>query len=195
MLLSTNPIALAETAVDSRIDRHDRRQQVKAACKPCRIRKGKCDGHRPCRWCRDHEGVCEYEVEAGETRTQAIKRRYEDLSREHLALLEIIDIAALRPDAGDILRQLKSGMKINDLLGSLKEAKDIDEVEDKHIGRGAPQHVHCHSRSGCDVLEDRAVECGRDVTGQGDVGNSDEAGRRMSRHSYPEIVWQEPAYS
>jgi hypothetical protein len=51
----------------------------------------------------------------------ATKRKYEDLEQEHNALLELIDIAAMRSDAGDILRQLKNGRKVGDLLGLLKE--------------------------------------------------------------------------
>ena len=98
-----------------------RRQQVAAACKACQTRKGKCDGQRPCTWCRDKEKVCEYEVQAGETRMGAHKRKYEDLEQEHNALLELVDIAALRPDARDILQQLRNGRKVGDLLGLLKE--------------------------------------------------------------------------
>ncbi|GAB7331064.1 hypothetical protein MBLNU13_g02554t1 [Cladosporium sp. NU13] len=98
-----------------------RRQQIAAACKVCQTRKGKCDGQRPCTWCRDKGKVCEYEVQVGETRMRASKRKYEDLEQEHNALLELIDIAALRPDARDILQQLRNGRKVDDLLGLLKE--------------------------------------------------------------------------
>jgi hypothetical protein len=52
---------------------------------------------------------------------RASKRKYEDLEEEHTALLELIDIAALRSDARDILQQLKRGRKAGDLLGLLKE--------------------------------------------------------------------------
>jgi hypothetical protein len=52
---------------------------------------------------------------------RASKRKYEDLEQEHTALLELIDIAALRPDARDILQQLRNGRKVGDLLGLLKE--------------------------------------------------------------------------
>jgi hypothetical protein len=98
-----------------------RRKQIATACKVCQARKGKCDGQRPCAWCRDKEKVCEYEVLVGETRMRATKRKYEDLEQEHNALLELIGIAALRSDARDILQQLKNGRKIGDLLGLLKE--------------------------------------------------------------------------
>jgi hypothetical protein len=105
-----------------------RRQQIAAACKICQARKGKCDGQRPCQWCRDKEKVCEYEVLVGETRMRATKRKYEDLEnehkdleREHNSLLELLDIAARRSDARDILQQLRHGRKVVDLLGLLKE--------------------------------------------------------------------------
>ena len=98
-----------------------RRQQIAVACKVCQARKGKCDGQRPCAWCRDKEKSCEYEVHVGETRMRASKRKYEDLEQEHTALLELIDIAALRSDARDILQQLRNGRKVGDLLGLLKE--------------------------------------------------------------------------
>jgi hypothetical protein len=98
-----------------------RRQQITAACRVCQARKGKCDGQRPCAWCRDKEKVCEYEVLVGETRMRATKRKYEDLEQEHNALFELINIVALRPDARDILQQLKNGRQVGDLLGLLKE--------------------------------------------------------------------------
>jgi hypothetical protein len=60
-------------------------------------------------------------VLVGETRMRATKRKYEDLEEEHTALLELIDIAALRSDARDILQQLKRGRKVGDLLGLLKK--------------------------------------------------------------------------
>ena len=98
-----------------------RRQQIAAACKICQNRKGKCDGQRPCAWCRDKEKVCEYEVEVGETRMGATKRKYEDLEQEHNSLLELVEIASRRSDARDILQQLQRGRKVGDLLGLLKE--------------------------------------------------------------------------
>jgi hypothetical protein len=101
--------------------RRTRRQQIAAACKVCQARKGKCDGQRPCAWCRDKKKVCEYEGLVGETRVRATKRKYEDLEQEHNALLELIDIAAVRSDARDILQQLKNGRKVGDVLGLLKE--------------------------------------------------------------------------
>jgi hypothetical protein len=194
--LFTNLTALEADAPDSRTDQRARRQQIEVACKSCQVRKGKCDGQRPCGWCRNRKKTCEYEAGLGETRTRARKRKYEDLKQEHRALLEIVDIAALRPDAGDILQQLKSGRGVRDLLGSLKEAKNIDEVEveDEHIGLKAARYVRYHSRSGCDVLEERAVEWRRGVTGQGDINNVDGAGRGLSRHFYPDILWSEPGY-
>lgn len=167
-----------------------RRQQISAACMSCQVRKGKCDGQRPCRWCRDHEQPCEYEVEAGETRGRARKRRYEDLKHEHLALLELVNIAALRPDSGEILQQLKSGRKVRDLLGSLKEGDTIDDGENSHVGLGASRHTHCH-RCGCDVLETRAVQWGRGVTGQGEIDDVDNTERGASRRVYPEILGPE----
>jgi hypothetical protein len=54
-------------------------------------------------------------------RVRATKRKYEDLEQEHNALLELIDIAAVRSDARKILQQLKTGRKVVDVLGLLKE--------------------------------------------------------------------------
>lgn len=108
-----------------------RRQQIGVACKSCQVRKGKCDGQRPCKWCRDHETPCKYEAEAGETLTGARKRKYEDLEHEHLALLELVSIAALRPDAGEILQQFKNGRRAGDLVILLKEG---DITYQNHLG-------------------------------------------------------------
>lgn len=108
-----------------------RRQQTAAACKPCQARKGKCDGQRPCKWCRHRRLECEYEVKDGESRAHARKRKFEDLEQEHTALLELVDIAARRRDAADILKQLRGGRSVDDLLALLKEG---DITYQSHLG-------------------------------------------------------------
>jgi len=62
---------------------------------------------------------------------RANKRKYEDIEQEHLQLLELIDIAALRSDARDILQQVKRGRKVGELLGLLKEG---DVTYEAHLG-------------------------------------------------------------
>ncbi|KAK6434449.1 hypothetical protein LTR95_009366 [Oleoguttula sp. CCFEE 5521] len=108
-----------------------RRHQIAVACEQCRRRKVKCNGTRPCTEC-DLRGVpCVYEAQAGETRTQAVKRKYEDLEQSHDALLELIDLAASRRDALDILSRVKHGDDIHDMLARLKEGENLYEA---HLG-------------------------------------------------------------
>ncbi|KAF2184715.1 hypothetical protein K469DRAFT_708909 [Zopfia rhizophila CBS 207.26] len=58
-----------------------KRKQVSAACLNCRTRKIKCDGQRPCSHCTKKDpSNCLYDVEEGETREGALKRRNADLS-------------------------------------------------------------------------------------------------------------------
>lgn len=130
------PVASSSTPSASNINsggtnQRPRRQHIGVACKSCRVRKGKCDDQRPCKWCRDHETPCKYEAEAGETLTGARKRKYEDLEHEHLALLELVSIAALRSDAGEILQQFQNGRRAGDLVILLKEG---DITYQNHLG-------------------------------------------------------------
>ncbi|KAL1583673.1 hypothetical protein WHR41_07791 [Cladosporium halotolerans] len=130
------PVADSSTSAASnsnngRTNQSARRQQIGVACNSCQVRKGKCDGQRPCKWCRDHEIPCKHEAEAGETLTSARKRKYEDLEHEHLTLLELVNIAALRPDAGEILQQFKNGRRAGDLVILLKEG---DITYQNHLG-------------------------------------------------------------
>ena len=50
-----------------------------------------------------------------------LEHEFKDLEQEHHSLLELLDIAARRSDARDILQQLSRGRKVSDLLSLLKE--------------------------------------------------------------------------
>nr|OQO30388.1 hypothetical protein B0A51_02348 [Rachicladosporium sp. CCFEE 5018] len=106
-----------------------RRHQIAVACEQCRRRKVKCNGTRPCTECGLRSVHCVYEAQAGETRTQAVKRKYEDLEQSHDALLELIDLAASRRDAPDILSRVKHGDDIHDILAGLKEGENLYEAQ------------------------------------------------------------------
>ncbi|KAG9614793.1 hypothetical protein KCU60_g205, partial [Aureobasidium melanogenum] len=55
-----------------------RGKQTKAACIPCRRRKSKCDGIRPCcKCCIAKDTPCQYSVTPGVTQQQAMKNQME----------------------------------------------------------------------------------------------------------------------
>ncbi|KAK6429381.1 hypothetical protein LTR95_014471, partial [Oleoguttula sp. CCFEE 5521] len=96
---------------------------------------------------------CVYEAQAGETRTQAVKRKYEDLEQSHDALLELIDLAASRRDAPDILSRVKHGDDIHEILAQLKEGEDLYEAHQGGRARVRRMLLSCLIQSTASVQE------------------------------------------
>jgi len=72
---------------------------------------------------------CIFQAEIGETRTQAAKRKYEDLESSHDALLELIDIASSRRDGPDIFSRIKHGEDPVTLLDMLKKSDPVYQTQ------------------------------------------------------------------
>ncbi|KAL6238463.1 hypothetical protein BDW75DRAFT_20900 [Aspergillus navahoensis] len=84
--MDRSPNTVERQEID-RVLRLKRKQRESKACYPCRQRKVKCDGSRPCRTCvkRDHPEICAYNVEKHMPRRtqprqaeQTANSRYED---------------------------------------------------------------------------------------------------------------------
>ncbi|THW98469.1 hypothetical protein D6D13_10618 [Aureobasidium pullulans] len=91
---------------------------ARAACVPCRKRKSKCDGGRPnCKICTDRYKDCQYDVELGQTRRQALSR----------------ELAASK----HVLNLLREGgvMRCRALLLALRAHDTLEEAVE-HVSKG-----------------------------------------------------------
>ncbi|KAL2134955.1 hypothetical protein VTI74DRAFT_10276 [Chaetomium olivicolor] len=92
--------------------RRKRGQATTAACGACRKRKSKCDGARPiCSICRDRGTVCEFDTNAAETHTQALKRKFNELQSQKSAFEEVFEVLQKRSDheAEEVFRRIRRG--------------------------------------------------------------------------------------
>ncbi|GAB1311051.1 Nitrogen assimilation transcription factor [Madurella fahalii] len=99
--------------------RRKRGQATTAACGACRKRKSKCDGGRPkCAICRDRGTVCEFDTNATETHTQALKRKYSELQNQKSAFEQIYDVLQTRTDkeAGEVFQRIRRGADAGSIL-------------------------------------------------------------------------------
>ncbi|KAL4912741.1 hypothetical protein BDW62DRAFT_11958 [Aspergillus aurantiobrunneus] len=80
-----NPSPSIERHEIDRVLHLKRKQRESKACYPCRQRKVKCDGARPCRTCvrRDHPQVCVYDVAKGSPRKTALRSRQVNHTPDH----------------------------------------------------------------------------------------------------------------
>ncbi|USP80776.1 hypothetical protein yc1106_08050 [Curvularia clavata] len=101
------------------------RDRVASACDQCRIRKIKCNGSRPvCLECIKRSTSCHYATRSAETQGQALKRKYDALQAENEAYAELFNLIKTRPDdeSHEILRRIKMGSDVMDVLRRIKEA-------------------------------------------------------------------------
>jgi len=101
------------------------RERVASACDQCRARKIKCNGNRPvCLECVRRSTSCHYAARSTETQGQALKRKYDALQSENEAYAELFNLIRTRPDneSYEILRRIKMGTDVRDVLKHIKEA-------------------------------------------------------------------------
>ncbi|KEQ73843.1 hypothetical protein M436DRAFT_81267 [Aureobasidium namibiae CBS 147.97] len=88
-----------------------KRSVVHVACACCRRLRIKCDGIRPtCQPCARRYEDCVYDVEANTTRSNALKRKNEELAQENAELRRLYDFLLNRPlaEAEEIFRRIRS---------------------------------------------------------------------------------------
>ena len=82
-------------------------------------RRAQCDGKRPsCSICRDRGTVCEFDTNAAETHTQALKRKYSELQRQKSAYEHIYEVLQSRPEreALEVYRRIRRGADASSIL-------------------------------------------------------------------------------
>jgi hypothetical protein len=78
-----------------------------------------CNAERPkCSVCLDRGTECEYDTNAAETHTQALKRKFSELESERAAYKQIYEVLRSKPDreASEILQRIRSGVDINTIV-------------------------------------------------------------------------------
>ncbi|KAK4250765.1 hypothetical protein C7999DRAFT_11425 [Corynascus novoguineensis] len=110
----THPAAASPSGTSSPVApaRRKRSAATTAACGACRKRKSKCDGERPaCSICRDRETACEYDTNAAETHTQALKRKFNELQNQKSAYEQVYEVLRTRPEdeAKEVYRRIRRG--------------------------------------------------------------------------------------
>ncbi|KAK1948706.1 hypothetical protein LY78DRAFT_546163, partial [Colletotrichum sublineola] len=101
----------------------ERRRNVTAACEGCRKRKTKCSAERPrCSVCAAKRLKCKYNAQPFETRISALKRTYAEMECRSGCLESILSAMRSLPEtkAHEILRKLRSGAPIQDILHQLE---------------------------------------------------------------------------
>ncbi|KAM0713477.1 hypothetical protein Q7P37_010439 [Cladosporium fusiforme] len=96
----------------TRNGRRRRRELVLEACQACRRRKSKCDALRPCTPCASKCTACEYKTLEGETRTQALKRKHDDMSQDmgyYEQLFKMLKSSSQR-DTLKIVQHIRDGL-------------------------------------------------------------------------------------
>ncbi|EME44927.1 hypothetical protein DOTSEDRAFT_70844 [Dothistroma septosporum NZE10] len=102
------------------------RHTVPAACQFCRSKRTKCNGEQPCAACAKRGLECVYvtKLEDNETRQQAHKRKFEELSQAHQDLRRIYEILADRSNehrALDVFRRIRNGQTPDTILRELRQ--------------------------------------------------------------------------
>jgi hypothetical protein len=101
------------------------RDRVSSACDVCRAKKIKCNGDRPtCSECIKRSTSCFYATRSTETQGQALKRKYDALQREHDVYTELFELIRKSSDEDslEILRRIRIGTEVEDVLNHIKEA-------------------------------------------------------------------------
>ncbi|CAD0113373.1 unnamed protein product, partial [Aureobasidium uvarum] len=106
----TLPRPALQQSKDAKVTK-PKRTVVHVACACCRRLRIKCDGVRPtCQSCARRYEDCVYDVEANTTRSNALKRRNEELAQENTQLRRLYDFLLNRPllEAEEIFRRIRS---------------------------------------------------------------------------------------
>ncbi|KAK4502931.1 hypothetical protein PRZ48_006358 [Zasmidium cellare] len=101
-----------------------KRSQVTAACQNCRRKKVKCDGRRPCSDCSRRGIHCEYVAQENETPQQALKRKFDDLTRIYEGLASQDEDQAI-----ETLRRIRAGHQVESILRHVSQREDEPELE------------------------------------------------------------------
>ncbi|KAI4761693.1 hypothetical protein E4T52_02640 [Aureobasidium sp. EXF-3400] len=107
---NSEPAPASQRLADAKVTK-PKRSVVHVACACCRRLRIKCDGVRPtCQPCARRYEDCVYDVEANTTRSNALKRKNEELAQENAQLRRLYDFLLNRPlaEAEEVFRRIRS---------------------------------------------------------------------------------------
>nr|POF12921.1 nitrogen assimilation transcription factor nira [Quercus suber] len=126
-VMSAHSNELSSTGAANRL----KRQTILAACQVCRQKKVKCDGNRPCGYCktRNLDLSCHFEANEDETHRIAAKRKHNEISQSRDELHKLFtQISSRREvDAADIFRRIRRREDPGTILDSLQHGDDVRE--------------------------------------------------------------------
>ncbi|KAI8714859.1 Zn(2)-C6 fungal-type domain-containing protein [Fusarium sp. LHS14.1] len=155
-----------------------KRVVVSQACKLCRKVKAKCSGTRPrCHRCERVNAECEYNTtNVGETRTEANKRRLNELSLHE----ELVQILRTREEStvGSVIQRLRAGQDVGALVRLVHDGDLLLQCSLNSQGfftytfpffRDMPQHLYSASNPYLSsLLHYRTITRSPSPTQQGD---------------------------
>ncbi|KAH7264601.1 hypothetical protein B0J15DRAFT_511621 [Fusarium solani] len=161
---------------NSRLPR--KRVVVAEACKLCRKVKAKCSGTRPrCHRCQRVNAECEYNpTNVGETRTEANKRRLNELSLHE----ELVQILRTRDEStvGSAIQRLRAGQDVGALVRLVRDGDLLLQCSLHPQGffiytfpffRDMPRHLYTTSNPYLDsLLHHRTITSSPSATQPGD---------------------------
>ncbi|KIW06719.1 uncharacterized protein PV09_02414 [Verruconis gallopava] len=118
-----------------------KRSAVIAACDSCRHKKIRCDGKRPeCASCVRHRIDCRYATVKGESRSAALKRKYNDYEQENSQLKQVLEAMRTKPykEAIAILNLVRSTSHLMEVLDHITSldltsfTQDDLSLDDRH---------------------------------------------------------------
>ncbi|KAH0401812.1 hypothetical protein KCU89_g3781, partial [Aureobasidium melanogenum] len=138
----TVPEPASQRPADAKVSK-PKRSVVHVACACCRRLRIKCDGVRPtCQPCARRYEDCVYDVEANTTRSNALKRKNEELAKENTQLRTLYDFLQNRPliEAEEIFRRVRSTQDPLDVLRHVTTA-------DLLMAQTTASEKHTHSQN------------------------------------------------
>ncbi|CAD0090996.1 unnamed protein product, partial [Aureobasidium vineae] len=103
-----------------------KRQLVKAACQSCQKRKVKCSGERPmCMLCQQRGQSCVYDLEAGISRVEGVRRRNKELGERNSDYELVYNALHTTPEleAFEHLRRLRECPDVETYARTLRKSR------------------------------------------------------------------------
>ncbi|RDH26850.1 fungal-specific transcription factor domain-domain-containing protein [Aspergillus welwitschiae] len=106
--------------------------RTRKACKECRIRKAKCDGHQPCSRC----AACGVECLYIDGKRETMERRYQDLESRVQAYEKVLRRVQFRvpPEEGDLIAQTLAHYGLStEVINTVTDHAHLSATEDDTV--------------------------------------------------------------
>ncbi|KXJ85262.1 hypothetical protein Micbo1qcDRAFT_180969 [Microdochium bolleyi] len=117
---ASHPTTLASETTET----EPKEMLVGSACQACHRQKTKCSGQRPtCRRCFRRGTQCHYSTPPGETTSQALKRRFNNLRDQAAANADVLDLLTRLPEAEAqaVFKRIRSGHDVGAIVNHVRD--------------------------------------------------------------------------